>query len=280
MTDELKKKVEQAIKFLQVCYKSAGEPLEIAYSGGKDSDVILELAKMAGIPYRAIYKNTTIDYPGTIKHVKDNNAEIMRPKTSFFGILRKNGFPTGFHRFCCYQLKEYKVLDNCVIGVRKEESIRRKKRYSEPTECKFYGRAKKNHVNAIYPILDWTLDDEKEFIQERGIQLHPIYYKEDGSMDLTRRVGCMCCPALDRKKRIDMFKKYPQMVVLWIRNGKKYYDSHPKLKSAVYFKNVYERFVCNVFFETYEKFRKALGGMFGEVDCKKWIENYFNVKLD
>lgn len=46
MNKELEKKVGQAVKLLQVCYKAAGEPLEVAYSGGKDSDVILELAKM------------------------------------------------------------------------------------------------------------------------------------------------------------------------------------------------------------------------------------------
>ena len=69
MTHELQKKVDRAVKLIQAAGKVAeqhGHPLEICYSGGKDSDVILELAKMAGIKYRAIYKNTTIDPPGTI----------------------------------------------------------------------------------------------------------------------------------------------------------------------------------------------------------------------
>ena len=69
MTDELQRKVDRAVKLIQAAGKVAkehGQPLEICYSGGKDSDVILELAKMSGIKYRAIYKNTTIDPPGTI----------------------------------------------------------------------------------------------------------------------------------------------------------------------------------------------------------------------
>ena len=66
MNKELEKKVGQAVKLLKVCYRAAGEPLEIAYSGGKDSDIILELARMSGIEYRAIYRNTTIDPPGTL----------------------------------------------------------------------------------------------------------------------------------------------------------------------------------------------------------------------
>lgn len=67
---DLGKKVNQAIKLLRLIDTSE-QPTEVCYSGGKDSDVILHLAKMAGIKYRAIYKNTTIDPPGTIKHCKD-----------------------------------------------------------------------------------------------------------------------------------------------------------------------------------------------------------------
>ena len=163
MNKELKKKIRQAVKLLQVCYKAAGEPLEIAYSGGKDSDVILELAKMSGIEYRAIYKNTTIDPPGTIKHAMENEVEIRRPKESFFSLMERKGYPHRVRRFCCGILKEYKILDNCVMGIRKCESVKRSKRYSEPTQCRIYGN-KKNHVNAIYPILDWSDEDELEFI--------------------------------------------------------------------------------------------------------------------
>ena len=56
-----KKKIDTAIRLLQT---TCGEQeVELCYSGGKDSDVILELAKMAGIKYRAIYKNS-VSYLG------------------------------------------------------------------------------------------------------------------------------------------------------------------------------------------------------------------------
>ena len=61
MRPELEKKVERAIRLLQSIPQDGD--IELSYSSGKDSDVILELAKMAGIPYRAIYKATTIDPP-------------------------------------------------------------------------------------------------------------------------------------------------------------------------------------------------------------------------
>lgn len=76
--DSLQKKVYFAIRLLR-SIPTDEQPVEISYSGGKDSDVILELAKMAGIPYRAIYKNTTIDPPCTIRHCKEKGVEVFAP---------------------------------------------------------------------------------------------------------------------------------------------------------------------------------------------------------
>lgn len=50
MRPELQKKIDQSIRLLKA-YDNADNPVEIAYSGGKDSDVILQLAKEAGIHY-------------------------------------------------------------------------------------------------------------------------------------------------------------------------------------------------------------------------------------
>ena len=281
MNKDLEKKVEQAVKLLQVCYKAAGEPLEVAYSGGKDSDVILELAKLSGTEYRAIYKNTTIDPPGTIKHVMENGVEIRRPKDSFFSLMMKDGYPNRFRRFCCSVLKEYKILDNSVMGIRKCESTKRAKRYTEPTECRIYG-SKKNHVNAIYPILDWSDEDELEFIKERGIRLHPLYYRKDGSIDLAKRVGCMCCPLAYYKKRLLQFKQWPGMVKAYLRCGNEFLKSHPESKLAKQYSDVYEYFVANVFFDNHKDYAKANseGWLFSEKpDCKQLIEDYFKIEL-
>ena len=99
MTDELTKKVERAVKLIQQAGRD-GQEVEVAYSGGKDSDVILELARMSGIKYRAIYKNTTIDPPGTIAHAKENGAEILQPDHRFFELVAMNGAPNRFSRHC------------------------------------------------------------------------------------------------------------------------------------------------------------------------------------
>lgn len=200
-SEVLKKKVKQAINLLQSI--KTDEPIEVAYSGGKDSDVILELAKMAGINYRAIYKNTTIDPPGTIKHCKEKGVEVLQPKMKFFDIVKKNGFPTRRARLCCSYLKEYKVLNYAIHGIRKSESKAREERYKEPIICRIYG-AKKNNVQVILPILNWTDKDVAEFINVCGIKCHPLYYDEGGIFNVKRRLGCIGCPL--KSKQIEDFE--------------------------------------------------------------------------
>lgn len=148
MTESLQHKVDLAIKLLQ-SIPTDSVPIEVSYSGGKDSDVILELAKMAGINYRAIYKNTTIDPPGTIAHCRSKGVEIMKPTLNFFDLVKKKGCPTRRARFCCEVLKEYKVLDRAIQGIRRSESIKRKERYKEPEMCRKYGARAIQHVSTF-----------------------------------------------------------------------------------------------------------------------------------
>ena len=220
MTEQLQKKVERAIKLIQSAGKIAsehGQPLEIGYSGGKDSDVILELAKMSGVNYRAIYKNTTIDPPGTIKHAIDMGVEVMRPKQDFLHIISKHGYPSRRNRFCCAKLKEYKVLDYIVIGVRRDESKKRADRYQEPEQCRVYKKDVK--ARQYLPLLDWTSEDVAEFIKERGIKCHTLYYNEEGEFCAERRLGCIGCPLAYYKHRVEEFKRYPGFVKIYLRGG-------------------------------------------------------------
>lgn len=172
--DGLQKKINFAIRLLRSIPTDSG-PAEISYSGGKDSDVILELAKMAGITYRATYKNTTIYSPGTIKHCKEKGVEVFAPTINFFDLVKKKGCPTRRARFCCEYLKEYKVLDRAVHGIRRSESVKRAKLYKEPEVCRVYPH-KQGKCRVYLPILEWTDEDVAEFIVERGIKCHPCYY--------------------------------------------------------------------------------------------------------
>lgn len=81
------RKIERAIKLLQSIPQDG--PIELCYSTGKDSDIILELAKMAGIPFEAIFKNTTCDLPGSIAHAREMGVKIVQPKMNFLQIIEK-----------------------------------------------------------------------------------------------------------------------------------------------------------------------------------------------
>jgi phosphoadenosine phosphosulfate reductase len=269
------KKIDTAIRLLK---SVKCDEIELSYSGGKDSDVILQLAKLANIPYRAIYKNTTIDPKGTIQHCKNNGVEIINPKKSFFKLIEQKGFPTMRARFCCDELKEYKILDNSIQGIRRCESAKRAKNYKEPIICRIYG-SKKNHVNVVLPILDWTDSDVSDFIEMQKIQCHPLYYV-NGKFDVTKRLGCIGCP-LKSDRGISDFIENPKMIKAWIKAGQVwwYKPRQNDIKSKLRFSNVYELFAHNIFFNSYEDFRLAKDGFFGKVDFKERLEKYFKIEL-
>lgn len=259
MTEQLQHKVDFAIKLLRSIPASENDPVEISYSGGKDSDVILELAKMSGINHRAIYKCTTIDPPKTIAHAKSMGAEILKPTKTFFQLIRENGMPSMFYRFCCKYLKEYKILDRAVQGVRRAESVKRAKRYKEPEVCRTYPNGEK--VKVYLPILEWSDNDVAEFIKERGIKCHPLYYDENGEFRVERRLGCIGCPLQSMSKRRGEFLKYPKMLKLWIKNAQEYLNSHPNVKTSKTFDgSAYNWMFRQLFVDDIQKYRNLIGG--------------------
>ena len=124
---------------------------------------------------------------------------------TFFQVIKKKGFPSRFARFCCSELKEYKIKDTAILGIRREESRKRAERYKEPIICRIYNKT--THVNQVLPILEWSKEDIEEFVKERGIRLHPLYYREDGTLDCSRRLGCLGCP-LQSDKGLQDFRSF------------------------------------------------------------------------
>ena len=278
MTEGLQKKVDRAIRLLQSIPQD-GE-IELSYSGGKDSDVILELAKMAGIPYRAIYKNTTIDPPGTIAHAREMGAEVIHPQKTFFQLISENGYPSRLSRWCCSVLKEYKVCDRAIQGIRRSESRKRAERYKEPELCRVYSAKEK--VKQYLPILEWSDQDVEEFIKERNIKCHPLYYR-GGQFDVTQRLGCMGCPLVSRKKRIQFFKENPKILKAWIRAGQKRYTSekYQNGKAKVKFKDAFEAMGYLLYCDNMEDFKEKTHSMlFGDFDWKEFLQKEFNIDME
>lgn len=275
---DLNRKIDFAIKLLRNIPQDG--PIEVCYSGGKDSDVILELAKMAGIPFEAIYKQTTIDPPGTTTHAKENGVTIVRPKMSFFDIVRKHGCPSRFSRFCCQYLKEYKIHDRSIQGIRRCESTKRAERYKEPEYCRTYAKGEK--VRVYLPILEWTNEDVARFIEDRKIKSAPVYYDEDGRFHVERRLGCIGCPLATDNGRGD-FQRYPKLLKRYTEAASDYLRAHPNTKAHEYFGEdgvalVFRR----LFFKKFDDYKAvASGGILPDsaLDIHEYMTNYFNIPL-
>lgn len=269
--NELDKKIKQSVNLIKTL---DGLDPELAYSGGKDSDIILALAQLSGIRFFPIYKMTTIDPSGTIEHARKKGVEIRKPKLTFFQLIEKKGFPSRFARFCCSELKEYKILDKCILGIRAEESKARKERYKEPTICRIYN--KKDRVEQFLPILYWTNKEVEEFVNYYHIDCHSLYY-ENGKFNPNKRLGCLCCP-LKSDRGLEDFKKNPRFVKQWIKHGQIWWDTHENLKSKRLFSDIYELFACRTFYDRISDFCLNKEALI-KTDWKKELENYFNIEL-
>ena len=80
---------KQAIDILRTF--AGNEPYQLGYSGGKDSDVILHLAKKAGVPFVAVHNLTTVDAPETVRYIKSKPEVLIEyPKLSMWKLIVKH----------------------------------------------------------------------------------------------------------------------------------------------------------------------------------------------
>lgn len=80
MTGMLEERIEEAKDILKLGSEMSlqyyHKPLMVAYSGGKDSDVIISLALETCIPFEVTHSITTVDAPQTNRHVNKVFAEL------------------------------------------------------------------------------------------------------------------------------------------------------------------------------------------------------------
>jgi phosphoadenosine phosphosulfate reductase len=210
-------KVKKAILTLQqyefLALKHSPDGYYLCYSGGKDSDVILHLAKAAGVKFKAYYSQTTIDPPEVVRHIRTHReVEWVKPDVNFFRSVESIGLPTRVRRWCCRKYKEDDGNNTVrIIGVRAAESKRRAAMWNVISQ-----RRKKDGYY-LCPILLWSDQDVWKYLIENNVPYCSLY--DEG----WKRLGCIGCPMSDRKKQ---FEKWPRFERLWKRAAERYFDAN------------------------------------------------------
>jgi 3'-phosphoadenosine 5'-phosphosulfate sulfotransferase (PAPS reductase)/FAD synthetase len=240
---DLEQKAIERLKMAsEMSLRYYNQPLLCAYSGGKDSDAMLELFRRSGIPFEVQNSHTTADAPETVYHIrkvfkrlelKGIKCIIDYPKykgerTSMWSLIpQKLMPPTRRVRYCCQVLKEGAGDGRMVAtGVRWDESTQRASRggmeivgatkkqaiiltNDNDSKRRFFEKCEARAKSVCNPIIEWKNADIWDFIHSEKIEINPLY---KCGFD---RVGCIGCPMANKKRYFEfsVYPKYKQMYI-------------------------------------------------------------------
>jgi 3''-phosphoadenosine 5''-phosphosulfate sulfotransferase (PAPS reductase)/FAD synthetase and related enzymes len=191
----LEPKIEKANKTLMLAAQMSKDyyqkPLIITYSGGKDSDVMLQLAIdcLDHNDFEVINSHTTVDAPETVYYIRDKfkelnfmgiKATINYPRDengnfiSMWSLIVKNQMPpTRLARYCCKELKESKIPNRFVaVGVRSQNLLAGGVEILLPLEAK----RKKMHdsilLNTLQKYMSKTKNGENHITQSQMMRVY------------------------------------------------------------------------------------------------------------
>ena len=245
MRESLRKKIEYSIDLLRKSEKMAlrldpENGFYLTFSGGKDSQALYHIAVMGGVKFKAHMNLTSVDPPEVIRFVKQHypDVELIKPKMSIYDMaLKKHILPTRFFRWCCAEFKEMSGAGKVtLIGIRKAESARRKKREEISTQIKGkrteetfdqWSEHQEKMVTCVggkdkilvSPIIHWTEQDVWEFLNDVVKVPHCELYDEGYT-----RIGCICCPMSQKRQKLREIKQYPHVKRRWIQTLQKLID--------------------------------------------------------
>ncbi|MBB4034863.1 phosphoadenosine phosphosulfate reductase [Dysgonomonas hofstadii] len=232
----LQDKIEHSImairKAEKLALKYSDEGFHLAFSGGKDSQLIYLLAQLAGVKFQAYFYKTSVDPKELLSFIRTNYPDVIwiKPKLTMFQlILKKKNFPTRKSRFCCEYIKEKQGLNRVVIiGIRKAESTNRAKRIEFTSDCK-NGCDK----NLLSPALEFTDAEVWLVLKMYGISTCVLYKTQ-------RRIGCIGCPL--NRNMLKELQKFPNIMRAYINTAQKIIDKYPDCKFAQNFKSGQDAF--------------------------------------
>lgn len=178
----------------------------LAFSGGKDSIIIYDLAVKAGVKFDAHYSQGGIDPPELVRFIRKYypNISFDRPEMSVWQGIQTHGMPRRQSRWCCELIKEHSGKGRVVItGIRWAESARRRQRRMFEV-CQV-----DNTKRFLHPIIDWENKEVWEYIRGQGIPYCSLY--DEGF----RRLGCVLCPMQTPKQAQIELRRWPKLAEAW-----------------------------------------------------------------
>lgn len=192
---------ERGIRFVRDVAERHKLPVLVSFSGGKDSMATLLLVMKSGVPFRAFFLNTGIEFPETAEYVESISRkygldmDVVSAGDAFWEGLKKFGPPGRDYRWCCkavklgptvrYILERYSGSVLTFIGQRRYESEARMRKGAV-----WRNEWVPNQIGAS-PIQNWTALEVFLYLFREGAPINPWY--ERG----LHRIGCYLCPASD-----------------------------------------------------------------------------------
>ena len=118
-------RVKQAKRIISKAVEIFSGKLPVAFSGGKDSLVVLHLALEVDPNIRVIYNNTTVEFPETIQYVKQLqddwglSVHVTKCSMPFFKMVEQKGWAVHEDRWCADPTKMNLHFNTCYHRVSK-----------------------------------------------------------------------------------------------------------------------------------------------------------------
>lgn len=190
-------------------YQTSTDIFISSFSGGKDSQVVLDLVSRV-IPsddFVVIYSDTGYELPPSLKlyeqikeHYLDKHPNLRfytaKNHQSVLHYWDEIGTPSRIHRWCCSIMKSAplsRLLKEIVgkgkqpnvllfDGVRSEESVSRSSR------SRIGKNVKHNKIINVSPIVEWSAIEVYLYLLLNNLPINEAYRKG------LSRVGCVICP--------------------------------------------------------------------------------------